>query len=320
MWPLNDLVHWLLNGPVRLPSGPWLSWISEDHSGYPYAEASAIALRAANWWHTVTGQELLGAHRIPAVQFLEQSVGSDGLVHRDGIGFLFDSLLVLTALDGTCSGGQRNSVVADQMESAISRNLESRSAVTGAPCNRWSHRFGPHLLKALGMSAHTPRWKNIIQASIGPIIAELTAIQGPEGQLVHPDDDGVYLHAHCYALEGLAIFDRMGIPDCRKPFLAGLSYLRRQQRPDGGFPQWTHNVEGPYATDITAQAGRLMLVPEAATDEQALTHIDKALGKCLGNGGIRYLSNSLHENTWCTAFVLQYAYGRQFGLEPDQWV
>ena len=320
MLPLNDLVRWLFDGPSQLPSGPWLSWISEDHSGYPYPEATAIALRTADWWHKVNGQDVLGVSRTAAMQYLEQSVGPDGLVRREGIGYLFDTLLVLAALDGASPGRYRESRVADRMTIAVVNNLESRTAVSGTLPRRWSHRFGPHLLKALSIASLYPRWKAPHGSIFNSSIEYLTEMQGRDGQLVHPDDEGIYLHAHCYALEGLAIFDRHGVPECRIPFLDGLSLLTDQQLPGGGFPQWTQSVGAPHAADVTAQAGRLLLLPESQCDERTLLAIDNSLHECLTGGGIRYLSNSSDENTWCTAFVLQYAYGRKFGLEPDQWV
>lgn len=307
----RDKMEWLLEGSVRLPSGAYLSWLSDDHSGFTYPETAAVIVRAACWWSR-TGGTFEPLRLIPTLAFLDEAVADDGLVHHRETAWLFDSLLALCAL-GTAQEagiGYPSSAPIERLARGCTEMLTGGHAARPAQDARWSTRFGPHLLKpaslilALGLG---PRYlRDAIQEALPALLSQQT----PLGAFRHPDESRIYLHAHCYALEGLAVLG--SAPEQLK---RGLSFLRSQRRTDGGYGHWA-DAPSPLAADVTAQAGRIFLL---TGDREAAAEARAALAPLVAaSGGLRYHADSSHENSWATAFAAQLDYGLDSGLDATE--
>ncbi len=99
----------------------------------------------------------------------------------------------------------------------------------------------------------------------------VTSLQRPNGRIrTCATSDETYLHAHCYAVEGLLVTSQVHTaPDLRRAADAGLSWLWHVQRKNGGLPAWRPKRRRPTmsAVDATAQAVRLWLASGEATHE-----------------------------------------------------
>lgn len=333
------LAEWLFHGPARLPSGAYLSWVSTNRSGFVYPEAAATAVRTAFWLNRTGGFDVSLDRLVPTLSFLKQSVLSDGMVRHRGVGYLFDTTLVYAALcDSRNVGlGCGWTSLLDVVRKRVRSMFESRVAVVGECQQRWSTIFGPHLLKAVALFAAAERTVPLPR-SLKRVVESLLLYQDDDGAFRDGLAAATYLHAHCYALEGLAMLKALGEPGLDEPLERGMVFLERNRREDG-FGQWAGKVVGPkgrfgqwedgrgapaaeplirppeeggVAGDVTAQAGRLALLVEPESRVGLLAELDGALGRLIGpGGGIRYLSCLDHENTWCTAFALQYAAARE---------
>jgi hypothetical protein len=255
----------------------------------------------------------------PTLHFLNQAVESDGLVRQNGWRYLFDTALVYSAFADAQRCGLHGPylLAMPRMLAAMVRLVRARKGAEGMGDDRWSSRFGPHLLKALGtlltspaMAVNGPEREQVIEAAL-----LLTGMQRDDGAFVHPDDEGVYLHAHCYALEGLAYLEGMLPGEAfGEAFRRGLAFLAGCQHADGTFPHWASGPAAEQACDVTAQAGRLFLVSGNPAHGEALLRAEAALRRFKGPGGMRYSADCGHENSWCTAFSLQLLAGLDRGL------
>jgi len=312
------LAHWLFYGPARLPSGAYLSWFSDDLSGFIYAEAATHVVRAASWWHRETGREDPLRRMIATLRFLESSVEEDGLLWHMGTGYLFDTLLLRRAFAEAESAGVEGSFsrLIPRMDQKSLDMVKNRKATASAREKRWSTLFGPHLLKVLadmwGVRLNCrPEHAESIQSAVRSLLLQ----QEPDGSFPSPENGPVYLHAHCYALEGLALLREYGMKGADRMFHRGLRFLASLQRENGSFPRWdddSHREE--EACDVAAQAGRLFLVDGKDRWERNIRGVSNALARYNGNsGGLIYMPGLRHENVCCTVFALQFFHGLKSG-------
>ncbi len=323
MNPLSPerLARWLLQGPPRLPSGAYLSWVDTERTGFPYAEAAAVVVRTACWWAGGAGERSLLDRLVPTLAFLDRATHSDGLVWHNDTGYLFDSLLVLAAFHAARTADVPYDAAPPiaRLTQGCARLCRHRTAAVDAATPRWSTRFGPFLLKAAGVACSHPDLDPELRGLLLDAARELVRMRSDAGAFAHPEDDVPYLHAHAYALEGLALLHATGALPL-DGFDAGIAWLADQQRPDGTFPQHPRG-NGAAAGDVAAQAGRLCLLAPHLWPAGAVDGIDRTLASLQGpEGGIRYLSTLDHQNTWTTAFALQYLRGREEGLQAVELV
>jgi len=241
-----------------------------------------------------------------------------GAVLSRSEGYLFDTALTAAALnDAVCAGipGQYAPSL-NPMLTACEEMLRLRIATTGKTGDRWSTTFGPHLLKALALLNKIDCAGQSLKELIVDLVPSLVAPQRADGAFAYGHNGKCYLHAHCYAVEGLAILQEQGLDGTHEPYARGLEFLRRQQRDNGSLPRWA-GEETETACDVTAQAGRLFLLSGSTQDADCAPRAAAALEACRGSsGGMNYLADSEHENTWCTAFTLQLTEGLHRGLAP----
>jgi hypothetical protein len=309
------MVDWLLRGPVRLPSGAYLSWVSDDASAYLYPEASAIAVRVACWWASVRGQRDLAEATIPTLHYLASAVDRDGLVWRGETAYLFDTLLVLSAFETA-----RRADVSYNFPDVIDRLsrgahglvTETTAARDPKGTTRWSTRFGPHLLKPLALALLLEAGSAELRHALAQAVPLLAAQQSTSGAFVHPAEERPYLHAHCYALEGLTL-----LGSHTGPLTRGLAFLAGCRRLDGGYPGWP-SQDDVLAADVTSQAGRLLLLSGDAAG--ARVSYGRLLRLQQPSGALHYSSCCAHENSWATAFAAQLGFGLEAGNLPSFWM
>lgn len=302
------MVNWLLAGPVRLPSGAYLSWVSSDNSSTLYAEAAAVAVRTICWWCRTCGDDQQLLRLIPTLAFLEQAVADDGLVRHRGQSWLFDSLLVLCALETAGRSGvpYPATTAVERLSQGCTEMLNAGCASRPADEMRWSSAFGPHLLKPTSLLLTMGMGTEQLRRAIRRALPTLLSCQDMAGAFRSPGENRVYLHAHCYALEGLAV-----LANAPEQLRKGLVYLLSQRRPDGGFPHW-NDTPSPLAADVTAQAGRLFLLCE---ERDAAARARAALESLAApSGALYYHAESSHQNSWSTAFAAQLDYGLQASI------
>ena len=319
------LSRWLYYGPARLPSGAYLSWVSEEVPGFAYAEAAALAVRTACWLHGHKADDRLLDRIIPSLEFLSDCVGDDDLIwHRDA-GYLFDTVLVLRAFRAAHELGVpgKYEALQERMTSAALDLVARRVAAVCARDDRWSTTFSPHLLKPLAALATGPLAGTVqTEEILIPAISRLIDSQDEEGAFSRAPNGQAYLHAHAYALEGLTILPELPGVDAAPSLARGLDYLAAQQRRDGSFPRWSHGPAGESSGDVAAQAARLFLTFPGDRYCAAASRSVDAFTRLIAPSGAVYYSDSVrHENVWCSVFALQAFHAAAGGkLAPSQLV
>ncbi len=296
----DDLLHWVESAEVRA-DGSVLSWVNPDHPGYEYPEAAGFVISAlARRGRSIDVAERIAGRLCGIVQ-------SFGAVGKDGRAYLFDSAIVLEGL-----AALRARTGASAIDPALSRlfdfvadRVEAKSAVASVPVGppRWSTSFSPHLLRVakvlLSHSAATG------EARSQPVVERLVEELVP--RLSFPDAGAppVYVHAVCYALEGLTALAAAGHRELAPLALEGADWLSRQQLRNGALPAWSATSAVGHA-DATAQSVLLWSSVDrdrfAASISAALEYLRSLLHPC---GGIRYRTGSNDVNTWCTVFTAE---------------
>jgi hypothetical protein len=120
--------------------------------------------------------------------------------------------------------------------------------------------------------------------------------------------DPLYVHALCYALEGLWV--RSLVSDVRPDprIHAALEVFAGNQDESGGIPAYVHDGQGmgPCRTDATAQVIRLWILAAPESYAPEITRAVCFLKKMqVPSGGLRYETGSDDINTWSTLFAAQ---------------
>jgi hypothetical protein len=264
------------------PDGAVPSWVNPRHPGFAYPEAAAIVLRLL----TLQGDPPRAVIDRLATFVATQPAGKLGHVYT------FDRGVVLAALAST---GRPVGDAPFQLAAAI----EAGIAVEPAAPPRWSTVIGPHLLK-LVVAARVigGAGERALLHALAPL--RPTLVDG--GRIPTPPRVDTYVHAHCYATEGLLALGEL--TDARR----AAAWLAEIQTRDGGLPH-THDGRigtGPHPADATAQAVRLWCCIDrthfAPAIERGLAFLGRLAHPC---GGLRYSDASDDLNTWATAFAVQ---------------
>lgn len=249
------------------------SWLGGKRDGFPYDEATALVARLRRW-------EGPGDGGLEGV--LRSRLGG-GWLGRKGVGYVFDTALAMP-------WAPRPIALSTELIEALEAGIGSKP---GEP-ERWSQRVGAHHLKVL------PDLKEggDVQALAKKLIDEYWT-----GERFRTEGDATYLHAHCYALEGLIGLD--GFDDI---LLAGLDWLASVQDEDGSMPSWTNRPDEPRPNDTVAQAVRLWAAVDQERFGTAIAYgLDRLATQQAPDGGIRYSPKHRERNVWVTVFALQAA-------------
>jgi len=296
----DRMSEWLRSPDVVRPDGAVLSWWNPAHPGYPYPEAAGLWLSNA----CATGQpgrpDAL-ADRVAAR--LCRDAAEAGGAGRDGAVYLFDSAVALAGLLAYRSGGGVLDVApaAAALHAFVAAGIERRAGCLPAARGRWSVDFSPHLLKAAKAAyAYDRAFGARSAGTLVPALASLAAD-------VRPGSGPLYVHAHCYAIEGALLLRSAGVRGLPDPAVE-VARLARFQRPDGAMPAYIldDRPAGAARSDATAQAVRLwcLLDPVAFAGpiRRGLAHLAACQSPA---GGLLYEPRGDDVNTWSTLFALQ---------------
>jgi len=309
---IQQQVDWLLDGPVRLDDGMLAAWTEGGEPAHTYEEPTGYLLTLLCYLHRMTGDARYESEAARTVAALTRTLGSREGCGRDGVLYLFDTAVCLRALTRyfamfPSAHASRSSSSSHALARRLRRTATSfidgrlacEPAPAGAGAGRWSVLFGAHQLKALAnlaMSGGSGSWDGLRD--------ELLASWFEEGRfMADAGRDRVYLHAHCYAVEGL-----LGLPDHPRRVVAqAVEFLAQVQDPCGGIPRWwPADPDGELAADATAQAMRLWLLLDPTRFAANISLASGFLRSLQGpSGGICYTRERAHENGWATIFAVQ---------------
>lgn len=318
------LVHWLESEAVVDREGRVWSWHNPEHPGYAYPEAGGL------WLSLMAREPEVDEARLDRVAAWLRACEQGGGIGRDGREYLFDHGMVVA---GRLAWAERRGSAVEGERGSIATMLaclrNNRAACPAGPQMRWSERFGPHLLK---LALPLARWVELredaeaVQALVW--LAEGLRPASDDGRVPSVGRDGpTYLHACCYAAEGLWRLSEAPLPralraEARAQAERTAAWLASVQRADGGLPPWHDGRHGwgPAPADVAAQAVRLW---SGLDRERYRGAVERSLGflatitePC---GGVRYHEDSHDLNTWATLFTVQ-ALGFAEGRADVRWL
>jgi hypothetical protein len=316
---VGAMCRWLCSSEVVKANGAVVSWSNPDHPGYDYPEAAGLWLSAFPWLCSLSDVGQVEDLRHKAYQVAENLVGAmhpSGGVGRGEHVYVFDSAVALSGLlryveqEHQWAGITPASL--DLGTDGLNRYIVSRleKSIGAEPLaeedeDRWSLRFGPHLLKTiLGLFLYARRNESGLPQLACEGLSKLS--QSLSGIL--SSSSPIYVHALCYALEGLWLRKLVLGEKIDEHLQMGLDILAEVQQDSGGIPAYIHDdlALGPCRSDATAQAIRLWTL---AGSEVYVPQITRAV--CFlrdmqaPSGGLRYQEGSDDINTWATIFAAQ---------------
>ncbi len=320
------MLAWLASSAVVMPDGGVRSWSNPAHPGYRYPEAAGL-------WLSLLAGRAPAERRDAVAHALARDAEPAGAVGRDGAAYLFDSAMALAGLlaHEAAGGALPDPALGERLFSSVARDLAARAAVRPAgerERERWSGRYGCHHLKLAMVLGR--RHARTGDPRCRALAAQLVDDLGPLGEggrfRIHERATVTYLHAACYAIEGLLAVDhwwRGALPSVQPAIEACAAWLAGAQADHGGLPAW-HDGErghGDCRSDVAAQAVRIW----AAVDRRGFARpIDRALRFLAAaqhaSGGLRYHPGSDDVNTWSTIFAAQAIEWATAGADPSQMI
>mgnify|MGYP001159246984 CR=1 FL=1 len=304
----SRLLAWLRGEAVRA-DGAVLSWVNPSHPGYAYPEVAGLWLTVLASEDSITDAEL---ERVAG--WVASEVDEAGRVGRGEVRYSFDSAIVVVGLVQAARRGLGvDRGLLERMGLALAADLRAGAVAFPAGEARWSTRPSAHLGKL--------RWA----------FAELDALLGEDprrdrGELdehfarldqmtclddgrirIRADDPRSYVHASCYALEGMLLEPQRE----HARLLAGARWLTTIQDAQGSLPNWVAAPEQAVAwpSDVIAQAVRIWarIDPIEFARPIALA-LDQLRLRQTESGGLSYLagaSGHVDVNVWASLFALQ---------------
>ncbi len=319
------MLAWLAREAV-VDGGAVLSWVNPAHPGYTYPEAAGLVLGLlAQEPGSPPGLRRRLADRLTA------EVGPTGALGRAGVDYLFDAGIVLHGLllHVEAGGALGDPDALARLGEGVLAGIEGRTPrVPAAPgSDHWSDTWGCHLIKlALPLQRLAAGGERRAAAAAGRLVDELLGLWRGDRFVVHAGSERTYVHAGCYALEGLWGLGGGWEATARPILRAGAAWLASIQAEDGSLPAWHDGARGSGArpSDVVAQALRIWTMVDLAegTGRFAAARA-RALG-CLAarqhaSGGIRYVEGEADVNSWCTAFAAQALAWAELGAEAQPW-
>ena len=306
-------LRWLLEGPLRTPGGMLAAWADGPIPAHTYQESTGYLVTLLCYLYRVTGQDRYRDEAAATVGALMDDMAQAPGCGRDGVIYLFDTAVCLRALGAFNTLFEEHTppsarVLMERLARTLQGMIERQQACTpvNGEADRWSRSFSAHLIKAAHLvSPWIPGWRPVMEALVdrfyrdGRFYADATARR-------------VYLHASCYASEGLLARPNI-FPEERARVAA---FLAQIQRADGGIPAWWPEDSGPV-TDATAQALRVWQCVDAGAFadhiERGFAFLDSVAQP---GGGFRYSPRIAHANSWATIFAVQALIWRDLPAEP----
>ena len=335
-----ELRGWLGSGPIQAPSGAFYAWIDEQTGvgSFEYPEITGYALTYLAGRPDPEPEELQRA--LAAADWLSDRLGRGELGARAGwdgdLTYSFDLAMISAGLISFGRGQES----ARHLESGLGlAAMLARETVRpqglgpilgeDGQTSRggWSAEGRPHLVKAVqcllaAAEAGFPEGRE----AASRLIERTCALQERDGSFrTQPDSDGVMLHAHLYAAEGLWIWaTSQGDPAVAERAYLATGWAWERQLPSGGFPRSVGSPEGGGQVeqcDVSAQALRM-----AATLPSPPPRLEDAIGRLAalarpapGGAAVVYQPGSepVHHNAWTTMFAAQALEWARSG--PTDW-
>jgi nucleoside-diphosphate-sugar epimerase len=318
------MLAWLTSEEVVSEDGGVVSWVNQDHPGHRYPEVAGLLLSL------LAGEGPACAEvRDRIVRGLAADLSAAGGLGKEGRDYAFDTAMVLDGLlRHEASGGRpADSGLARRLFGFLVRCLSVQSAIdpaTGAQAGatRWSLSYGCHLLKIANpvLTYHEQEPDRRCPGLVDSLLGTLLPLYERGRFRTHDGSDATYLHAHCYAVEGLLGLEARGAAKVASLIVGAADWLAKVQAPNGGFRAWHDGTDaiGEFRTDATAQAVRVW----ACVDCKAFAGpIARALeflnGMQVTGGGLRYGPGIDDVNTWATLFAVQAACWAHTGGDPS---
>jgi len=297
------MLQWLQHSATH-PDGRVVSWINTHHPGYAYPEVAGLLLTLLA---STPGSSLPIRHTI--AERVVASISSQGAVGRAGHDYAFDTAIALHGLHAHARvGGEVHPATLARLYDFVATCIRQRCAGPSFAHvePRWSTLWSCHLLKtALALEAHAGRHA---EGLVDQLLATLLPLAQVGRFVTHAGSKDSYVHASCYALEGLLHLQFYGRTRVAGQLQAGLRWLAAIQADNGSLPAWHngHRGWGLRPADIVAQSVRLW---SAVDRRRFATPIARGLRYLAGlqtpAGGLRYHPDSDDVNTWSTIFAVQ---------------
>jgi hypothetical protein len=319
------MVDWTLRGAGRGPRGEVAGWVQDGRPAFWYPESGGYALSHFSFLHALarrTGPTEYLEHAHAVARWLEGchvrgGYGRDGRLYPFDAGIVLKGFLHYLAVHPDAAPRYRPFLrtVRDFILNCLRESLpcvpvpgraEGREA-------RWSQRIGPHLIKTAaclrlyGVREGDSEAVAAARAAVAEVLRTWT-----EGWLWAPGDAALYVHAQCYALEGLLMLGPAAPAAAPDWVRSALAVLARAQDAGGGVP--SHVFSEPYRvrsafpsrSDATAQCLRLWLLDG---DPRWRTPVRRARAflrrSARPSGAMLYESGLPDENLWATFFAVQ---------------
>ena len=303
------------------PSGGIAGWrerrtgrLSDEYpeiSGYYLSAAvfagdkgSAAVIRAADWLSARIEANASASRRVDgsAIYNFDQGIIAAGLIKY---GVRAGNARVVAA------GIRAASRLRDQVNEL--GHLPTLDPTSGPPDGRpatWSTVGRLHLAKTvqclllaaeLGVAGMREAARNIIDDVASTFSFSSDGLRNEAGQ--------INLHATCYALEGLWIWDAVHRTTGLQEILhAALDELVSYRLPSGGFPRLAAIAASREQSDVHAQVVRLAaLLGRASTVRPSIARLREVASPAEYGWSVPYepLAAEVHENAWATMFAAQ---------------
>jgi hypothetical protein len=336
----GKLRGWLGSGPIQSPSGAFYAWIDEEtgQGSFEYPEITGYALTYLAGRPDPGDGELRRARA--AADWLADRVARREFCARAGwdgeATYSFD-LAIISA--GLISFG-RDRGTARHLESGLEvAAMLAREAVQppglspilgdrgGTSRGGWSAEGRPHLAKAVqclleAAEAGLPEGRD----AGSRLIEDTCRMQESDGSFrTQPGSDGVMLHPHLYAAEGLWIWaTSQGDSVAAERSRLATTWAWERQLASGGFPRSIGSPEGGAEVeqcDVSAQAVRMAATLQSPPPrlDQAVSRLDALARRAPGGAALVYQAGPgpLHHNAWTTMFAAQALEWARSG--PTDW-
>jgi hypothetical protein len=318
-----EMLAWLTNVSVVQQDGGVNSWVNDRHPGYRYPEIAGLLLlllsREGAAYGDVSDQ---------IARALAEDVSPLGGIGRGGRDYTFDTAMALSGLleHETVSGRVVEPGLTRRLADFLDEALSARCASSGregpaGDSRRWSRCYGSHLLKvSFSLCAYVERTSDRHRLRhIGRLMEDLIPLYERGRFRNNRNSPETYLHAHCYAVEGLLCIQCRGLGDVGRIVSGAADWLTTIQDPDGGIPAWHDGQtrKGSSHADATAQAVRIWACLDPANYAEPIA---RSIGFLAGLGspcgGIRYCPGNYDVNTWATIFAIQAVRWAETGGDP----
>ena len=292
----GELRGWLGSGPIQAPSGAFYAWVDEQsgQGAFEYPEITGYALTYLAGRPDLEAEELRRA--LAAADWLADRLARGELRARAGwdgdATYSFDLAMISAGMlsFGRSQGSPHHLEHGLELAALLARAAIGPGGLgpivgEAADTSRrgWSAEGRPHLAKAVQcLLAAAEAGLAEGHEAASRLIEDTCALQEADGSFrTQPGSDGVMLHAHLYAAEGLWIWaSAEGDPATAERARRATSWVWEHQLPSGGFPRSVGSPEGGAPVeqcDASAQALRM-----AATLDSPPPGLERAVARLVG--------------------------------------